>query len=49
MVMVFFGQGFHDKISYIGDLGKIKPQSTQMSFDFADEYGEVLDVLDDMG
>lgn len=49
VVNVFRGQGFHDKISYIRDLGKLKPQSTQMSLDFADEYGEILDALDDTG
>ena len=49
VVNVFRGQGFHDKISYIRDMGKIKPQSTQMSLDFADEYGEILDALDDTG
>ena len=49
VVRVFFGQGFPDKISYIGDLGKIKTQSMQMSLDFVDEYGEVLDALDDTG
>ena len=49
VVKVFSGQGFHDKISYIRDLGKMKPQPAQLSLDFADEYGEVLDTLDDTG
>ena len=49
VVKVFAGQGFHDKISYIRDIGKIKPQSTQLSLSFADEFGESLDSFDDTG
>ena len=50
VVNVFRGQGFHDKISYIRDMGKINPQkSTQLTLGFADEYGEDLDALDDTG
>lgn len=49
VVRVFAGQGFHDKIGYIRDIGKIKPQSTQLSLSFADEFGESLDSFDDTG
>lgn len=49
VVKVFAGQGFHDKIGYIRDIGKIKPQSTQLSLSFADEFGESLDSFDDTG
>ena len=49
VVKVFAGQGFHDKISYIRDIGKIKPQTTQLSLSFADEFGESLDSFDDTG
>ena len=31
VVKVFNGQGYHDKIKYIRDLGKIKPNSIQMT------------------
>lgn len=49
VVKVFAGQGFHDKIGYIRDIGRIKPQSTQLSLSFADEFGESLDSFDDTG
>ena len=44
VVKVFNGQGFHDKISYIRDLGKTESVNRQMSFD-----DEQYDPLDDTG
>ena len=35
VVKVFNGQGFHDKISYIRDLGKMKSADMQMTLGFA--------------
>ena len=49
VVKVFNGQGYHDKISYIRDRGKSKPQNTQIDLAFEDEFGENLDILDDTG
>ena len=44
VVKVFNGQGFHDKISYIRDLGKTEAVDRQMSFD-----EEQYEPLDDTG
>jgi len=44
VVKVFNGQGFHDRISYIRDLGKTESVDRQMSFD-----DEQYDPLDDTG
>lgn len=49
VVKVFNGQGFHDKISYIRDKGKLKSAQTQLTLSFEDEFGENLDLLDDTG
>ena len=49
VVKVFNGQGYHDKISYIRDKGKLKSAQTQLSLSFEDEFGENLDILDDTG
>ena len=43
VVNVFRGQGFYDKISYIRDLGKVKTEPYQMSFN---KIGEDLDNFD---
>ena len=45
---VFIGQGHYDKISYIRDLGK-KKANQQMGMIMADEYGEAIDLDDDIG
>ena len=45
---VFSGQGHYDKISYIRDLGK-KKANQQMGMVMADEYGEAIDLDDDIG
>ena len=49
VVKVFDGQGYHDKISYIRDKGKLKSQQAQLTLSFEDEFGENLDILDDTG
>lgn len=49
VVKVFAGQRFHDRVSYIRDLGKIDSQEYQMSFEMADEEMEVYDPEDDTG
>lgn len=46
---VFQGQGFHDKISYIRDRGKVKAEPYQMTLGMSDEELEVIDPLNDTG
>lgn len=49
VVRVFQGQGFHDKISYIRDRGKVKAEPYQMTLSMSDEELEVIDPLNDTG
>ena len=49
VVRVFQGQGFHDKISYIRDRGKVKAEPYQMTLGMSDEEIEVIDPLNDTG
>ena len=49
VVKVFNGQGFYDKISYIRDLGKMKPEDMQMTLGFTDEEMELYDPANDTG
>lgn len=50
VVKVFNGQGFHDKISYIRDLGKVqKKDDYQMTFGMSDEALEIYDPDNDTG
>ena len=50
VVKVFKGQGFHDKVSFIRDLGKVtEPVQQQLSFIVQDEYGETDDPSNDTG
>ena len=46
---VFQGQGFHNKISYIRDRGKVKAEPYQMAIGMSDEELEVIDPLNDTG
>ena len=48
VVRVFNGQGHYDKISYIRDVGK-KKANQQMGIIAADEFGEAIDLDDDIG
>lgn len=50
VVKAFNGQGFHDKISYIRDLGKVqKKDDYQMTFGMSDEALEIYDPDNDTG
>ena len=49
VIKVFNGQGFHDKISYIRDLGKMKPADMQMTLGLTDEEIELYDPANDTG
>ena len=49
VVRVFQGQGFHDKISYIRDRGKVKVEPYQMTLGMSDEELENVDPLNDTG
>lgn len=49
VVKVFNGQGFYDRISYIRDLGKMKPADMQMTLGLTDEEIELYDPANDIG
>ena len=49
VVSVFQGQGFHDKISYIRDRGKVKAEPYQMTLGMSDGELDVIDPLNDTG
>ena len=49
VVKVFNGQGYHDKIKYIRDLGKIKPNGTQMTLNLNNDEAGYYDPSDDIG
>ena len=50
VVKVFKGQGFHDKVSFIRDLGKVtEPVQQQLSFIMQDDFGETDDPSNDTG
>ena len=49
VVKVFNGQGFHDKIKFIRDLGKMKPADMQMTLGLTDEEIELYDPANDIG
>lgn len=43
VVNVFSGQGFHDKTSYIRDLGTLKRQSSQIALNLDDDEDDIYD------
>lgn len=49
VVQVFQGQGYHDKISYIRDLGKVQSGDGQMYLDMTDEEMDLNDPENDTG
>ena len=49
VVSVFNGQRHYDRTTYIRDLGKVAPQPVQMRLETPDEYGEQLDLTDELG
>ena len=49
VVQVFAGQGYHDKIRYIRDLGKKRSDPEQMVLADTDEDPELADPLNDTG
>lgn len=50
VIKVFNGQGFHDKINYIRDVGKIADTQQQITFSTSDnERLNVYDPMDDTG
>lgn len=46
---VFRGQGYHDKLSYIRDIGKVKPELQQLALGLSAEEMEILDPANDTG
>lgn len=49
VVKVFAGQGYHDKIKFIRDIGKVRQNQTQMSFGVEDEEMGIYDPTNDTG
>lgn len=49
VVSIFNGQRHYDRIAYIRDLGKAARKTAQMSLVTPDEYGEQLDLMDELG
>lgn len=49
VVSIFSGQRHYDRITYIRDLGKAARKTAQMSLVTPDEYGEQLDLMDELG
>ncbi len=49
VVSIFNGQRHYDRTTYIRDLGKVAPQPVQMRLETPDEYGEQLDLTDELG
>ena len=49
VVNVFNGQSFHDRNSYIRDLGKMNPSDYQMAWDLTQEEIELYDPANDVG
>ena len=49
VVKAFDGQRFHDRISYIRDLGKEKPSDMQITLGLTEEGMELYDPADDTG
>lgn len=46
---VFDGQGFHDKLGYIRDIGKITSEQRQMEWGLTEEDPEIIDLTNDTG
>ncbi len=49
VIKAFNGQGYHDKLSYIRDIGKAKPESHQLKLGLSEEELEILDPANDTG
>lgn len=49
VVKVFTGQGYHDKIKFIRDIGKVRQNQTQMSFGVEDKEMGIYDPTNDTG
>ena len=49
VIKVFNGQGYRDKLSYIRDLGKAKPESHKLKLGLSEEELEILDPANDTG
>ncbi len=49
VIKVFHGQGFHDKVGYIRDMGKRKPRDMQITIGMTEEEIQLYDPADDTG
>ena len=49
VVKVFQGQNYSNRVKYIRDIGNIPSIPTQLTLPLSDEYGEQIDLFDDIG
>ena len=49
VIKVFQGQNYSNRVKYIRDIGNIPSIPTQLTLHLSDEYGEQIDLFDDIG
>ena len=49
VVKVFQGQNYSNRVKYIRDIGNVPSIPTQLTLPLSDEYGEQIDLFDDIG
>lgn len=49
VVKVFQGQNYSNRVKYIRDIGNVPSIPTQLTLHLSDEYGEQIDLFDDIG
>ena len=49
VIKVFQGQNYSNRVKYIRDIGNVPSIPTQLTLHLSDEYGEQIDLFDDIG
>lgn len=49
VIKVFQGQNYSNRVKYIRDIGNVSSIPTQLTLPLSDEYGEQIDLFDDIG
>ena len=49
VIKIFYGQGYQDKLSYIRDIGRVKPENQQLTLGFSDEKQKIIDPANNTG
>ena len=49
VIKVFQGQNYSNRVKYIRDIGNVPSIPTQLTLPLSDEYGEQIDLFDDIG